>query len=75
LSQLVGSGGSTSAKPGRIQAATKPLCRELPKLQYEIFFNEDQSEALVFERYRDADAAIEHFSNISHLMEPIMATA
>ena len=24
---------------------------------------------------RDADAAIEHFSNISHLMEPLMATA
>ena len=44
-------------------------------LQYEIFFNEDESEAVVFERYRDADAAIEHFSNISHLMEPIMATA
>ena len=44
-------------------------------LQYEISFNEDETEALVFERYRDADAAIEHFSNISHLMEPIMATA
>jgi quinol monooxygenase YgiN len=44
-------------------------------LQYEIFLNEDESEAVVFERYRDADAAIEHFSNISHLMEPIMATA
>lgn len=44
-------------------------------LQYEIFFNEDESEAIVFERYRDADAAIEHFANIGHLMEPIMATA
>jgi quinol monooxygenase YgiN len=44
-------------------------------IQYEIFFNEDESEAVVFERYRDADAAIEHFANISHLMEPIMATA
>jgi quinol monooxygenase YgiN len=44
-------------------------------LQYEIFFNEDESEAMVFERYRDADAALEHFANISHLMEPIMATA
>jgi quinol monooxygenase YgiN len=44
-------------------------------LQYEIFFNEDESEALVFERYRDADAALEHFSNISHLMAPILATA
>ena len=44
-------------------------------LQYEIFFNEDESEAVVYERYRNADAAIEHFSNITHLMEPIMATA
>ncbi|HEY7624412.1 MAG TPA: antibiotic biosynthesis monooxygenase family protein [Candidatus Limnocylindria bacterium] len=44
-------------------------------LQYEIFFNEDESEAVVFERYRDADAAIEHFSHIGHLMEPILATA
>jgi quinol monooxygenase YgiN len=44
-------------------------------LQYEIFFNKDKSEAMVFERYRDADAAIEHFSNIGHLMAPLMATA
>src|ERR1700754_2306621 len=44
-------------------------------LQYEIFFNADESEAIVFERYRDADAALEHFANISHLMAPIMATA
>jgi hypothetical protein len=29
----------------------------------------------VFERYRDADAAIEHFTNISHLMKPMLATA
>lgn len=49
--------------------------RDSGTLQYEIFLNEDESEAVVFERYRDADAAIEHFSNISHLMEPIMATA
>ena len=49
--------------------------RDSGTLQYEIFFNEDESEAVVFERYRDADAAIEHFSNISHLMAPILATA
>ena len=41
----------------------------------EVFFNDDESEAIVFERYRDADAALEHFANISHLMEPLMATA
>src|ERR1041384_1674658 len=44
-------------------------------LQYEIFFNENETEAIVFERYRDIDAAMEHFSNIGHLMEPLMATA
>ena len=44
-------------------------------LQYEIFFNDDESEAIVFERYRDADAALEHFANIGHLMAPLMATA
>jgi len=49
--------------------------RDSGTLQYEIFLNEDESEAVAFERYRDADAAIEHFSNISHLMAPIMATA
>jgi quinol monooxygenase YgiN len=49
--------------------------RDTGTLQYEVFFNADESEAIVFERYRDADAALEHFANISHLMEPLMATA
>ena len=44
-------------------------------LQYEVFFNADESEAIVFERYRDADAALEHFANIGHLMAPLMETA
>jgi quinol monooxygenase YgiN len=44
-------------------------------LQYEIFFNHDETEAIVYERYRDIDAAMEHFAHISHLMEPLMATA
>ena len=44
-------------------------------LQYEIFFNAAKTEAIVFERYRDADAALEHFANIAHLMGPLMATA
>jgi quinol monooxygenase YgiN len=44
-------------------------------LQYEIFLNADESEAIVFERYRDSEAALEHFANIGHLMEPLMQTA
>jgi len=70
-------------QPGKLDEY-KRLCAEAMKivrtrdrgtLQYEIFFNEDESEAMVFERYRDADAAIEHFANIGHLMEPLLATA
>ena len=49
--------------------------RDTGTLQYEVFFNADESEAIVFERYRDADAALEHFANIAHLMEPLMTTA
>jgi quinol monooxygenase YgiN len=57
------------------QAVEIVRTRDRGTLQYEIFFNQDESEAIVFERYRDADAAIEHFSNIGHLMAPLMATA
>jgi len=49
--------------------------RDPGTLQYEIFMNADESEAIVFERYRDAEAALAHFANISHLMAPLMATA
>lgn len=49
--------------------------RDPGTLQYEVFFNDDESEAIVFERYRDADAALGHFANIGHLMGPLTATA
>ena len=44
-------------------------------LQYETYFNEDQSEAIVLERYRDSAALIEHGAHLGHLMEAILATA
>jgi quinol monooxygenase YgiN len=43
-------------------------------LQYEIYFNDDQSECIVLERYRDSDAIIEHAAHIGDLMEAIIAT-
>jgi len=49
--------------------------RDTGTLQYEIFFNADESEAIDFERCRDADAALQHFANVGHLMEPLLATA
>ena len=57
------------------QAMNIVRTRDTGTLQYEIFFNADESEALVFERYRDSDAALEHFANIGHLMAPLMETA
>lgn len=37
-------------------------------LQYEVFFNEDSSECIVYERYRDSEALLEHFINLGALM-------
>ena len=44
-------------------------------LQYDTFFNEDESECIVLERFRDLDALLEHGKNIGdELMEQIVAT-
>jgi hypothetical protein len=43
-------------------------------LQYEIYLNDDQSECVIYERYRDSEAVIEHGAHVGHLMEAIFAT-
>jgi quinol monooxygenase YgiN len=43
-------------------------------LQYESYFNDDQSECIVLERYRDSEALLEHFAHIGDLLEAIAAT-
>jgi quinol monooxygenase YgiN len=43
-------------------------------LQYDTYFNEDQSECVVLERFRDSEALIKHADNLGDLMEPILAT-
>ena len=43
-------------------------------LQYDTYFNDDQSECIVIERFRDSQALIEHGANLAHLMEAILAT-
>ena len=43
-------------------------------LQYDIYFNDDQSECIVLERYRDSEALIEHAEHLGDLMEAIPAT-
>jgi quinol monooxygenase YgiN len=56
------------------------LCLEVVRtkdtgtLQYESYFNEDQTECIVLERYRDSQALLEHFRNIGELMNAMFTT-
>ena len=43
-------------------------------LQYDVYFNDDQSECVVIERYRDSDAAMEHAANLGELFPAVLAT-
>jgi quinol monooxygenase YgiN len=43
-------------------------------LQYESYFNADETECIVFERYRDAEALLEHTKNLGDTMQAIFAT-
>jgi quinol monooxygenase YgiN len=43
-------------------------------LQYDTYFNDDQTECIVIERFRDSDALIQHGENLAHLMDAITAT-
>lgn len=69
--------------PGRVeefkrlsaQAIEIVRAREPGTLQYETYFNDDESEAIVLERFRDSQALIDHGQNMADLMEPIIATA
>jgi quinol monooxygenase YgiN len=36
-------------------------------VQYEIYFNDDQSESIVLERYRDSEALVEHAGHLGDL--------
>jgi quinol monooxygenase YgiN len=43
-------------------------------LQYDTYFNDDQSECVVLERFRDSEALIEHAENLGDLVKAILAT-
>jgi quinol monooxygenase YgiN len=43
-------------------------------LQYDIYFNADQSECIIVERYKNSAALIEHAAHVGHMMEAIFAT-
>jgi quinol monooxygenase YgiN len=48
--------------------------RDTGTLQYDIYFNHDQSECIVHERYRDSDALIEHAAHLGDLNNAVLAT-
>ncbi len=55
------------------QAMEIVRAKEPGTLGYDTYFNEDESECVVIERYTDSNALIEHFGNMSELMEPILS--
>ena len=44
-------------------------------LQYDWFFNEDHTECVVRERYKDSDALLEHVANLGETMGALIGTA
>jgi quinol monooxygenase YgiN len=48
--------------------------KDVGTLQYDTYFNDDESECIVLERFRDSEALILHGQNMASLMESIMAT-
>jgi quinol monooxygenase YgiN len=48
--------------------------KDVGTLQYDTFFNADEAESIVLERFRDSDALILHSQNMAPFMDPIMAT-
>jgi len=48
--------------------------RDTGTLQYDTYFNDDETECIVIERFRDSDALIQHGENLAHLMDAIIAT-
>lgn len=43
-------------------------------LQYELYMNSDNTECLVFERYRDSQSLLDHFDHLGETMAAIFET-
>lgn len=56
------------------QADAIVAAKDSGTLQYDLFLNDDQTECMVVERYRDSEAAMEHAANVGHLFDDILAT-
>ena len=57
-----------------VQCVEIVRAKDTGTLQYEIYLSDDQSEAIVLERYRDSEALLEHAGNLGELGPAILAT-
>ncbi len=48
--------------------------KERDTLEYSIYFNEDESEAVVIERFASSEALLEHGANMSDISPAVLAT-
>ena len=60
----------------KLSAECMRLAREKDKgtLRYELFFNEEQTECVVYEEYVDAEACVDHFKNMGETAAAIFKT-
>jgi quinol monooxygenase YgiN len=68
--------------PGRVEEY-KRLCAEATEivqakepgtLEYSVYFNEDESEAVAIERFASSEALLEHGRNMSEISAAVLAT-
>ena len=56
------------------QADALVAANEPGTLQYDLFLNDDQTECVIIERYRDSEAAMAHARNVGPLFADVLAT-
>ena len=56
------------------QAMEIVKAKEPGTLQYDTYFNDDQSECVIIERYRDSEAAMQHAANLAEISAAVLAT-
>jgi quinol monooxygenase YgiN len=57
-----------------VQAMEIVRTKDTGTLRYDIYLNDDRSECMVVERYRNSEALTEHMANLGDLAEAILAT-
>ena len=56
-----------------VQAMEIVRTKDTGTLQYDSYFNDDESECMVLERYRDSEAAMEHAEHLGDISAAVLA--